>query len=71
MFVLVLALYNSVMTPFQFSFEYVADRSSSGPLRMIEVIIDIIYVCDIYLGFTTSYIDPFTGEEYFGIRKIA
>ena len=71
MFVLVLALYNSVMTPFQFSFEYVAVRSARTPLVQIELTIDIIYLFDIFLGFTTSYIDQFTGDEYFGIRKIA
>ena len=71
MFVLVLALYNSVMTPFSFSFEYVAARSSQTPLVQIELIIDIIYLVDIYFGFTTSYIDSFTGDEYFGLRKIA
>ena len=37
----------------------------------MELVIDIIYLIDIYLGFTTSYIDQFTGDEYFGISKIA
>ena len=63
-----LALYNSVMTPFQFSFEYVEEIKN---LWLVELIIDIIYLFDIYLGFTTSYIDQFTGDEYFGISAIA
>ena len=68
---LVLALYNSVMTPFEFSFEYVVQRMNHPPLSYIELGIDTIYFIDIIVGFTTSYIDQFTGDEYFSPSKIA
>ena len=73
LFVLVLALYNSVMTPFQFSFDYVMIRQElqMSPFYELEYAIDFIYVIDIIIGFLTSYIDQFTGDEIFELMKIA
>ena len=59
------------MTPFEFSFEYVILRMKNPPLSYIENVIDTIYFVDIIVGFTTSYIDKFTGDEYFALSKIA
>ena len=63
LFVMVLAIYNSFITPFQFSFEYVQRLLESQPLSGIETFIDIIYMIDIAVGFQTSYIDYVTGDE--------
>ena len=62
-FVMTLAIYNSFITPFQFSFEYIQELLEKQPLNTIEQIIDIIYMIDIAVGFQTSYIDEFTGDE--------
>ena len=71
MFVLVLACYNALMTPFEFSFEYVEARMSQPPFRQIEIIIDLFYLVDIIFGFTTSYLSPFNGDEFFHPGMIA
>ena len=71
MFVLILALYNSVMTPFQFSFNYVMERAVISPFQEIEYLIDFLYLIDIIINFNTSYIDAYTGDEMFGKKKIA
>lgn len=63
LFVMVLAIYNSFITPFQFSFEYVQQLLEHQPLSTIESVIDVIYMIDIVVGFQTSYIDYFTGDE--------
>ena len=51
LFVMTLAIYNSFITPFQFSFEYVQQLLEKEPLNTIELIIDIIYMIDIVVGF--------------------
>lgn len=70
-FILILALYNSVMTPFSFSFDYMLEKVSQPPLIYIEYGIDLCYFFDIIIGFMTSYIDPFTGDEFYGFKKRA
>ena len=59
------------MTPLDFSFDYVMARSEKPPLSIVEFVIDMCYVVDIIVGFLTSFIDPFTGDEYFSCNKIA
>ena len=73
LFVLVLALYNSVMTPFQFSFDFVMNKveQKQSPFFEIELTIDFIYIFDILVNFLTSFIDDFTGDEIFGPKLIA
>ena len=71
MFVLTLACYNVLITPFEFSFEYVESRTAQPPFRQIEMIIDLFYSVDIVLGFTTSYISQFNGDEFFHLGMIA
>jgi len=71
MFVMILALYNSFMAPFEFSFDYVMASSKTQPFRSIDITIDLIYVVDIIVGFLTSYIDSFTGDEINAPKQIA
>ena len=71
LFVITLALYNSFMTPFEFSFNYIMGKTEHAPLKQIDLVIDVIYVFDIIVGFLTSYIDAFTGDEIFGPIMIA
>ena len=68
---MVLAIYNSLITPFQFSFEYVQDALERQPLNTLESVIDIIYMIDIIVGFQTSYIDYVTGDEITKPKLIA
>ena len=68
---LTLACYNALITPFEFSFEYVESRTSKPPFRQFEIIIDLFYTADIVLGFTTSYISQFNGDEFFHLGMIA
>ena len=37
----------------------------------MEFSIDLFYSIDIVIGFMTSFIDPFTGDEYYGCSSIA
>ena len=71
LFVIMLALYNSFMTPFQFSFNYMMGLTETSPWKQIDIVIDLIYVVDIIVGFMTSYIDSFTGDEIYGPTHIA
>lgn len=59
------------MTPFEVSFEYAEAKVENGPFWQMELMIDIMYLIDIILGFTTSYISPITGDEYFDLGMIA
>ena len=59
---MILAIYNSFITPFQFSFEYIQYLLTTQPLSGIEQAIDIIYMIDIAVGFMTSYWEPTTGD---------
>ena len=71
MFVLTLACYNAVMTPFEFSFAFVEAKTDKHPYRTIEIIIDLFYLIDIIFGFFTSYISPFNGDEFYNYGMIA
>jgi len=68
---MILAIYNSLITPFQFSFEYVQDALERQPLNTLESVIDIIYMIDIIVGFQTSFIDYVTGDEITKPKLIA
>ena len=46
-------------------------KMTESPWFIIQMVIDVCYVCDIIVGFMTSYIDPFNGDEYFSLKKIA
>ena len=71
MFVLLLACYNALMTPFEVSFEYAEAFTQETPFWQIELSIDLIYFLDILIGFTTSFISPYNGDEYFDLLMIA
>ena len=60
-----------MVTPLDFSFDYVMDVMDKPPWNYIEIGIDVCYVLDIFVGFMTSYIDPFNGDEYFSFKRIA
>ena len=70
-FIIFLALYHSVVTPLDFSFDYIQERVNQTPLWQIEIFVEVCYYIDIYVGFTTSYINNYTGEAYYGPYKIA
>ena len=68
---MILAIYNSFITPFQFSFEYVQYLLTQQPLSTVESVIDIIYMVDIAVGFMTSYYESSTGDEVTKPKLIA
>ena len=57
MLIISLALYNSVVTPLDFSFNYIMDKQGVSPFYEIDFVINFIYLIDIVFGFITSYIN--------------
>ena len=70
-FIIFLALYNSVVTPLDFSFDYMSYTITKPPWNWIERFIEVCYYLDIYVGFTTSYINHYSGEVFYGPGKLA
>ena len=58
------------MLPFELSFDYVMDMLAEPPFSYIMHVVYGAYVVDILIGFNTSVINPFTGDEYFSWRQI-
>jgi hypothetical protein len=68
-FIIILAIYNSVTFPLQTAFPSFAayfaipEGGKPGPMYFIDITVDAIYVIDIILIFFTSYMDTRLGDE--------
>ena len=66
--VIMLALYNCVMIPFNVAFP---DDNESLLMTIFNKIIDVLFGLDIALNFRTTYINPLTNVEIMDAKKIA
>ena len=69
--VMTLAIWNAIWTPLTISFQRAADIGESIPFQLIDAFVDTIFWMDIFLQFTTCYVDKASGEAIFLRRKIA
>lgn len=67
--IIVFAIYNCFTAPYQVSFQL--DVATPVYLDIIDTVIDLLFMVDIYLNFITSYIDLKTGDEITDKAKIA
>ena len=66
MLIILFAIYNSIGLPIEIAFE--PPGADYGDL--INTIIDLMFLLDIFLTFRKTYTDPFTGDEIFDLVKI-
>ena len=59
-FIMVLAVWNCFYVPFAMAFMGTEDTALLLPLN---VLIDLMYICDVVVSARTAYIDLYTGEE--------
>jgi len=67
--VILLATYNTVMTPFMLAFTPWMFQDMF--LRSIHLVIDFLFLTDVVVNFRFTYIDSYTEEEVFEPKKIA
>jgi hypothetical protein len=61
MFIILLAIYNSISIPLSIAFEP-KDMSTTG-FQILDSCIDLIFLVDIIIAFRTTYIDTNVGKE--------
>ena len=61
MFIILLAIYNSISIPLTIAFEP-KDMSTTG-FQILDSCIDLIFLVDIIIAFRTTYIDTNVGKE--------
>lgn len=64
-----MALYNSIILPIQVAWN-VADLASSGEI-IVESVINMIFMIDIFLNFRITFISSVSGDEIFDSKQIA
>jgi hypothetical protein len=67
--VIVLAIYNSFLIPFQLAFYWPA--LSSTFMLCLDACVDLIFLFDIFVNFRTTYISQTTGNEVCNPKMIA
>lgn len=69
MFIIILAIYNSIGLPLQIAFNppFMQDEY----IQAFDNVIDLTFFFDIILTFRTTIVHPMTGEEIFDGNKIA
>ena len=74
LFVMVLALYNCIMIPYNVAFQGQAtDEASVGAWveSFVDRVIDVLFLTDIVLNFRTTYVNPKTNLEVVSASRIA
>ena len=70
--IIVLAIYNAFMIPFQLFFkEYGLESFSGNTVAFIDAVIDLIFIIDIIINFRTTFLDTNLSEEVTDSYKIA
>lgn len=69
LFVILLALWNSVSVPFDLAFKPIILQNPW--LKALNWIIDFLFVIDIFINFRTSFINIYNGEEVMDAKEIA
>jgi hypothetical protein len=64
-----LAIFTTLAVPFFVAFT--PDLTTSTEIVTVELIIDVVYLADIFLNFRTSFISRHTGDEIVNPTKIA
>ena len=66
---MLLAVYNSFTIPLQVAFHL---HSMDHPVYiLVDVIINIVFICDMLVNFRTTFIDEESGEEVTDPKEIA
>lgn len=72
LFVIAFAIYNAIAVPLQISFYEVRQLyQESLVMWILEVLVDMIFLCDIIINFLKSYLVVNSGDEIFAPRLIA
>ena len=61
LFIIVLAIYQAITIPISIAFN--PDEFNSPQVKLVNSLIDLVFVLDIIINFRTTYIDPINGEE--------
>ena len=69
--VMILAIWNAVWTPLTIGFDRAAVIDEKIAFTCINLFVDFIFVCDIIIGFLSSYVDVANGDEIFAPKMIA
>lgn len=69
LFIIILALYNAIYVPLEFSFTDLIDNEV--PFTATDYLVDAIFFIDIIFSFRTSYIDSKTEEVIRDSKKMA
>lgn len=69
--VMILAIWNAVWTPLTIAFDGAAEMDEGIGFTLINGFVDFVFVCDIVIGFLSSYVDVANGDEIFAPKKIA
>ena len=66
---MLLAVYNSFTIPLQVMFH---PHSMDHPVYiLVDLIINIVFICDMLVNFRTTFIDEESGEEVTDLKEIA
>ena len=69
--VMTLAIWNALWTPLTIAFDQAKVLGEGTAFFIIDLFVDTVFVADIVLGFTQSYVDVANGDEIFAPKKIA
>jgi len=70
-FIIILAMYNSMLIPLQIFYKQKAHSALVGhPITMIDAIVDLLFLIDIIITFRTTYLDPKLSLEVRDPHKI-
>lgn len=67
--IIVFSIYQAIMIPISLSFQ--PDFINAYEMKLLESIIDLVFISDIIIRFRTTYIDPISGEEVMDFSLIA
>ena len=71
-FIIILAIYNSIMIPWQLFYRDLGLTVFTGStVSLIDSIIDLIFIADIIINFRTTYLDTSNSEEVTDSIRIA
>ena len=55
--IILFAIYNAILTPIGISFDYVRELQEETSLGTFDMVVNIFFAIDIFVGFTTTFID--------------
>ena len=71
-FIIMLAVYNAIALPLQIAFVEVQNQyDNTASLEVLEILVDVFFILDIFVVFLSAYIDTADGETVQSPKKIA